>query len=446
MSDYMFMLESHLNPDQFRVVQELRAAAAALSLNIYLTGGAMRDMLGGFPIRDLDFAVEGDVSKLAKEAQKRSTGVAVIDRDPHRHVIELLFPGDIPVELGLARQEQYAKPGARPQVSPATIHENLMNRDFTINAIALSLNAPSLGLLIDPTNGLADLEHKELRTVHSYALYDDPVRILRLERLRVRLGFTLTERTRQQLENARLSEVEKLISQRRRLAELKHIAAELNPAAVVEALDQAGLLTLFSPVLTGPKANHAGFQKYHKAMQMVPFSAGMRLKGPGLFLYTLTEKLTAKEKADMVKKLGMEKEDVDAWQKLDSRSRKLEKQLQAGSMRPSGVYLALMNAPLEETLFLLLYSEGRLVQERIKHYLQRYVPTAQEVVPREVIAEGGGEPGTPKFEKVRLELIKAYLDGRRKRAVPPPPDAESAEPAAPAGPRGRFRSRGVSVV
>ena len=87
------------------------------------------------------------------------------------------------------------KPGGKPQVTPATIQDDLRRRDFTINAIALSLNRGSRGLLIDPTNGLADLSDKELRATHSYTFYDDPARLLRLMRFRVRLGFTVEERT-----------------------------------------------------------------------------------------------------------------------------------------------------------------------------------------------------------------------------------------------------------
>ena len=71
MSDYMFMLESHLSADQFRVVGEIQGLAAAAGVSLFLTGGAMRDMLGGFPVRDLDFTVEGSALKLARSAEQK---------------------------------------------------------------------------------------------------------------------------------------------------------------------------------------------------------------------------------------------------------------------------------------------------------------------------------------------------------------------------------------
>src|SRR5215467_12588146 len=177
MSDYIYMLESHLSPDQNRVVEETQAAAALANVNVFLTGGAMRDMLGGFRIRDLDFSVEGNALKLAKAVAERG-GAELEAVDEHRRSAELLFPSGVTAQIVMSRQEKYGKPGARPQVSAATIQEDLRGRDFTVNAIALSLNKASRGLLLDPTNGLADLERRELRTLNTYTFYDDPSRLI----------------------------------------------------------------------------------------------------------------------------------------------------------------------------------------------------------------------------------------------------------------------------
>ena len=155
----MFMLESHLTAGEARVLADVQAAAAEANVNLFLAGGAMRDMLGGFVIRDLDFTVEGNSVKLARKLAQK-TGAKILAVDDHRKCVELLFPGNVTAEIGMARQERFPKPGGRAQVSPATIYEDLKGRDFTVNSIALSLNKSSRGLLLDPNNGLADLEHK----------------------------------------------------------------------------------------------------------------------------------------------------------------------------------------------------------------------------------------------------------------------------------------------
>ena len=130
MSDYIYMLESHLSPDQNRVVEEVQAAAGQANVNLFLTGGAMRDMLAGFRIRDLDFVVEGNALKVAKtvcdragakrgfvrrEPQERGTGVPQRRHRANRHV---------------AAGEVRRAPGGKPQVTPATIQEDLRGPGF----------------------------------------------------------------------------------------------------------------------------------------------------------------------------------------------------------------------------------------------------------------------------------------------------------------------------
>ncbi len=427
MSDYMFMLESHLNADQNRVAAEVQAAASHLNMNLFLTGGAMRDMLGGFPIRDLDFAVEGNALKVAKLVADKS-GARILDIDENRRTAHLIFPGDVPAEIGMSRHEKYSKPGSKPQVTAAFIQDDLRRRDFTINAIALSLNRGSRGLLIDPTNGLADLTTKEMRATHSYAFYEDPARLLRLIRFRVRFTFTVEERTQRQYENAREAELEKLILGRTLFEELRDIAEEPNAGEIMRELEHAGLLKIFSTALAGPKLSVPSIAKLEKLGRLLPAGNGIRPAGMGPFLYVLAEKLSAKERVDLIHTLEMRKQEVDLWQKLEPRAKKLEHAIKSPRLRlPSQIYQTLIKAPGDELLFLLYRSPQRTVQDRIRNYLQKYYPTAQEVTDADV-EKAGGKPGTPKYAKLKEELIVTRLNTRKKPAPPPP-----LEPAAPMG-------------
>jgi tRNA nucleotidyltransferase (CCA-adding enzyme) len=424
MSDYMFMLDSHLSGEQSKALVEIREAAEEANLNLFLTGGAMRDMMAGFPIRDLDFTIEGPTVKFARNLAHK-TKSELLKVDEHHKCVELRFPGNVTVSLSMARQEKYPKPGSKPQIEPATIHEDLRGRDFTVNAIALSLGKASRGLLLDPTNGLGDLSHKELRATSNYALYDDPVRILRLLRLRVRLGFTVEERTTNQYRNVREAKLETKIPQPALEHELRQIALDPLSGDILKALEDENLLYLFSPALTGPKLNLQSFQKLQKARQSVPFGAGVPVNFYSLFLFLLVEKLSAKERAQLVKTVGIPKADLDAASKLEARANKVEKELAKAKIpRPSALYTLLSKVPGEILLFLLMRSGQRLVLDRIKNYLQKYLPLAQEVTEREVI-EKGAQPGTPKFAKLYQQMIAARLDARPKKVVveeaPPPP-------------------------
>ena len=419
MSDYMFMLDSHLSPTQRRAVAEIDEIAADAGFCVFLTGGAMRDMLGGFPISDLDFTVQGNALALVKKVASK-TGSHVISTDTLRNSAELRFPSGVTAEIGMARAEFFAKPGSRPKVRPATIHEDLLRRDFTINSIALSLHPASRGLLLDPSNGLGDLERRELRTSSNFSFYDDPIRLLRLIRFRVRFGFTVHERTQQHYDNARAAGMESHIPARLLLQELQEIAQELNSGEVMMDLEQENLIHLFSPALAGSKLNSGALAKLQKARQMIPFGVNLNYDHLGLFLYCLTEKLTAKDKTELSKHLVMSREVVDSWQKLAARSRKLAKDLMSSKLhRPSDVYEALNKTPCEQVLFQYLNSSERLVHDRIRNYLQKYLLTAQEVNDRDVIA-AGYEFGSPQFDKAKEEMILALLDGRKWKPASAP--------------------------
>jgi len=106
----------------------------------------------------------------------------------------LVLPGNVRAEIGMARTEVYEKVGKPPVVAPASIQEDLRRRDFTVNAMALSLNEGSRGLLLDPFNGVADIEAKVLRVLNNYAFVEDPSRMIRATRFAARFHWPLEEK------------------------------------------------------------------------------------------------------------------------------------------------------------------------------------------------------------------------------------------------------------
>jgi len=424
MSDYLFMLDNHLDAGQNRAVAGIQQIATASSMNVWLTGGAMRDMLRGAPIRDLDFTVERDAVKTGKSLAA-SLGGHVVEEDPLKRWVELLLPEQVRVSVSNCRTEKYSKPGGKPQIAPATIQADLARRDLTINAIALSLSRGSRGLLIDPVNGQADLLSRELRLANPYALFDDPSRIFRLFRFQHVLGFTPVPRTESQLENALLEEYQAVASTAVLAHEIRAAAAEGAASAMLESLDGRGLLKLLSTSLTGAKLNISGLQKFERLAQAV---LPPRFSGGWLsFLSVLTEKLNSRDKTEIVRILTSaepgSREAAD-WKKLDAQAKKLEEALSSTqARRPSQVWEVLQGAASDEVLLVLYRSTARVVQDRIRAYYEKYAPIAQDVTDDEVEA-AGGKPGTPRFDKVRKALITARLNAR-----PPKPEEAEPEPA-----------------
>jgi hypothetical protein len=198
---------------------------------------------------------------------------------------------------------------------------------------------------------------------------------------------------------------------------------------VIRELEKAGLLGMFSTALAGSKLSVASIAKLEKLRRLLPTGNGIRPAGVGPFLFVLTEKMSPRERADLAKTLEMRKPEIDLWQKLEPRAKKLENAVKSARLRlPSQIYQALIKAPGDELLFLLYRSQQRTVQDRIRNYLQKYYPTAQEVSDAE-IEKAGAKPGTAKYQKVKDELITVRLNTRKKPAPPPP-----VEPAAPAPP------------
>jgi tRNA nucleotidyltransferase (CCA-adding enzyme) len=414
MSDYIYSLESHLNAFQNRIVAELQDLATAANQNLYLAGGAMRDLLGGSPTRDLDFVLEGLPAKIA-DALARRLGGRIVSYDDHRKVAELLFPGSSTAQIALSRIERYAKPGGKPQVAAAPIHEDLRRRDFTVNGIALKLNRGSKGLLIDPSNGMADLQNKELRAGYSTALYDDPVRLLRAIRLKHRLQFTFEERTLRQFENALTENLQRLIPQAALLGELKMLGDEPSPADTVKELETTGLLALFSKALASGKANYAGLSKLEKLKKSLPLAPSGWTEGWRSFFIVLAENLSPKEKTEMAAAVGMGREDLESCKKLQANAKKLESALKSPNLRkPSQIYELVNASQPDVVLYVLFESAQRIVQDRIRNYIQKYLPLAQEIPEGEFVAEGI-VPGSAKYEKNRAAFIAAKLNARPKK-------------------------------
>src|SRR5208282_2072522 len=130
-------------------------------------------------------------------------GAEVVAADDDLKTLHLTLPGGVRAEVSTARTERYEKIGKPPVITPATIIEDLRRRDFSVNAMTLSLNPGSRGLLMDPFNGVADIEAKLLRSLHNYAFVEDPSRLIRATRFAARFHWPLEERTQARFESAK---------------------------------------------------------------------------------------------------------------------------------------------------------------------------------------------------------------------------------------------------
>src|SRR5215467_9500884 len=245
MADYIYTMEIRLTPDQLKGVSLVQDVARAAGMNLYLTGGAIRDIISGFNIRDLDFTVQGNPLKIRKDLEK--AGARIVASDDDTKTLHLSLPGNVRAEISMARIERYEKTGKPPIVSSATIIEDLRRRDLTINAMALSLNEGSRGLLMDPFNGMADIEAKLIRVLNNYAFVEDPSRLIRATRFSARFHWPLEERTQARFDSARENNYIEYITDKAIGYEIEQLAYEDDPLNIARVLEREEWLKVLSP-------------------------------------------------------------------------------------------------------------------------------------------------------------------------------------------------------
>src|SRR6201987_3377089 len=267
MADYIYTMEVRLSPDQQKGVTLVQDVARAAGMNVYLTGGAIRDIISGLPIRDLDFTVQGNPLRLQRDLEKAGARISYVDDDVRSLLV--LLPGSVRAEISMARTERYEKTGKPPIVTPATIIEDLRRRDFTVNAMALSLNPGSRGLLMDPFNGTADIEAKLIRILHNYAFVEDPSRLIRASRFAARFHWPLEERTQARFESAKENNYIEYITNRAIGYEIEQLAYEDDPLNSVRVLEKEGWLKVLSAHWTTAKVDINGLSELvHSRQQM----------------------------------------------------------------------------------------------------------------------------------------------------------------------------------
>src|SRR5919109_5149471 len=291
MADYIYTLEIRLTPDQQRAVTLVQDVARAAGMNVYLTGGAVRDIISGFTIRDLDFTVQGNPLKLQKELERGGAATQSVDDD--LKALHLSLPGNVRAEISMARTERYEKPGKPPVVTPGTILEDLRRRDFTVNAMALSLNPGSRGLLMDPFNGAADIEAKLIRVLHNYAFVEDPSRLIRATRFTARFHWPLEERTQARYEAAKEGKYIDHILRSSIGHEIAALAHEDDPLNVVKMLEKEGWLEVLHNHWTSAKVDTNGIAALMKTRQQMVDLGYAPDAGPAV-MYFLTARFSDK--------------------------------------------------------------------------------------------------------------------------------------------------------
>src|ERR1700757_1879522 len=372
MPDYMFLLESRLSPEQRAAMMRVQELSAALGFNVYLTGGTVRDLITGASLRDLDFTVEGNPTKIARELEKG--GAKVLHEDEKLRQIDLLFAGECEGSIAAARDDHYVRPGTRPDIRWSTIMEDLRRRDFSLNAIAISLNPASRGLLLDPTNGLSDIERGEIRALTIHSFTNQPVRLLRVLRYASRMGFKLEQRTKEWLQLAMERDLHHSITPEDAGGELRAVAREERPTVVLKAWEQHDLLEAINPNLAKRHPDYDSIARLMKVREDL-FTAGFRPRLAAPMLLAILGKLKDRELANVLSKAGSRAAEIEAALSFEEDALEAQKELLGRKLNaPVDAFRFLEKMPLDRIAYLMAESNKSAALSKIRAFLNKWRP------------------------------------------------------------------------
>jgi tRNA nucleotidyltransferase/poly(A) polymerase len=408
----MFLLESRLMPEQRATMMRVQELSAALGLNVYLTGGTVRDLITGATLRDLDFTVEGNPTKVARELEKG--GAKVLHEDEKLRHIEILFAADGEGSISAARDDHYVRPGTRPEVRWSTIMEDLRRRDFSLNAIAISLNPASRGLLLDPTNGLSDIERGEVRALTIHSFTNQPVRLLRVLRFAARMGFKLEQRTQEWLELAMERELHHSISAEDAGEELRALAREEQPTETLKSWEQHGLMEVVHPVLAKKKPDYEAINRLSKVRDDL-MMAGLRPRLATPMLLAILGRLKDRELSSLLSKLGFRSAEIEEVLSFGDEAEASAKELSGKKLNaPIDAYKFLEKMPVDRLGYLLAETRNSAALSKIKAYLHKWRPLRAGISTVRDELKRIGMPEGAKFDAVVEQMFALQLNGRGK--------------------------------
>jgi tRNA nucleotidyltransferase (CCA-adding enzyme) len=272
-----------LSPRLLEVLTAAGELGQASGGRAYLVGGAVRDILLGRPVEDVDVVVEGNGIELADRLVARFGGRS----HPHEAFLTaaVCLDGNVRLDVATARTEFYRSPAALPEVETSAMRQDLYRRDFTINAMAINLTPGRFGDLLDFFGGQRDLERHQIRVLHSLSFLDDPTRAIRAVRFATRLGLEIAAETRQLIRVAVQEGVFSRLSGERLRDELAEMVGEGHP---VEALAELDRLGVFPAVFPGVVWNPALHRFLHEVESVLAWSALEEVyNGPQWFAYVV---------------------------------------------------------------------------------------------------------------------------------------------------------------
>jgi len=402
-----------------KLPRELRAVISQVSkvsqetqMPAYLVGGCLRDLILQVKNLDLDIAIEGNGIIFAQNlAQKLKSRLKAHERFG---TATLILSDRLKVDIATTRQEKYPYSAALPVVSPGSLEEDLKRRDFTINAMALSLAVDKEQKIIDPFGGQDDLASGRIRILHNLSFKDDPTRILRAIRFSQRLDFKIEPKTLALLKEAISNGLLDKVNPHRMRDELILMLKELNPFRPIKALSDLGALSFISTKLKIGKSTRGLFKSIAKetAWFVRNFPARRQLDTWLVYFVALLETLTWPEIKMIIYRLGLRKGEEKRVTSYYQERDKLISSLSKKQVLPEQIF-SLLEPLSYETIILV---RATTPNKNFKKYLLDFFEIYNGMrlcVSGNDLGGLGILPG-PGYQKIFAKVLAAKLSGQVK--------------------------------
>ncbi len=380
------------------VVEESRRQG----VSVFLVGGPVRDLLLSLPVQDVDVLLSDRLEQIAAASARRLSARAV---NHSRFLTATLQGAAFRLDLSRARTEVYRSPGSLPRVSPAELEEDFARRDFSVNAMALPLDARSGDALIDIHSGLVDLKDRRLRVLHSASFTDDPTRLYRAARYAARLGFRLDRETAVLARNAVRDDSVASLSAARVLHEFERLLDEAASANALAETQRLGLLDAAVPGWELAGSPLRALRRLDRAKACAPWpeaAADQVIRACGLRLLLIGQ--TKRLRLRVLERLGIV---GGAAQGIERDLAFHPKLLSALARVPSPGQLDATLAGMSEAALLMLFcSAPSASQRRVARYTRRLRHERSPLDGHRVRALGGRGP-----------LVGKLLRAARRRAL-----------------------------
>jgi tRNA nucleotidyltransferase (CCA-adding enzyme) len=404
------LLQERLPPDVLALLHKIGGKAEEMGFQVYAVGGFVRDLILRYENYDIDVVVEGDGIGLAQVlAQEEHCSIQV-----HKKfgTATLIFPQGHRLDVATARLEYYDHPAALPRVEHSSIKLDLFRRDFTVNALAVHLQPNHFGELIDFFGGQRDIKERLIRVIHNLSFVEDPTRIFRALRFEKRIGFQIAKHTHLLIENAVRMELFSQLSGRRLFREFILCLAEEKPFAILQRLQEYGLLKIFHPKLKADLVAESLFQRLESVISWYNLLfTGERYEKWRVAFLGLVDKLAEKEILELLNRLSLpEKFRTGLLQHRRMAIQMVDRLSRSSLPARSDIYFLMKPLPTEYLLYAMGKTESEEVKKALSLYFTGLKPTRVSLSGRD-LSRMGYAPG-PIYSEIFQELLRARLDGK----------------------------------